>query len=150
MANHVLRQIRDAAKSALNGLTTAASQTTRAFVNRSDDEPLLDAELPAYRLRVRTDDITVSSLGVNRLYERSAELVVEAIQKKNATFEDDAYDLIKLAEVAIAGGLTGAKSVDIRRIEIEDDARGEKPRILARMTFAVYYVTAIGSPDIAL
>jgi hypothetical protein len=76
--------------------------------------------------------------------------VVEAIQKKNATFEDDAYDLIKLAEVAIAGGLTGAKSVDIRRIEIEDDARGEKPRILARMTFAVYYVTAIGSPDIAL
>jgi hypothetical protein len=34
---------------------------------------------------------------------------------------------MRLAEVALAGGTTGAKAVDIRRIEIEDDASGEKP-----------------------
>jgi hypothetical protein len=73
-----------------------------------------------------------------------------AVQKKNATFEDDALELIRLAEVALSGGLTGAKAVDIRRIEIEDDATGEKPRIVARMTFNVFYYTANGDPATAL
>jgi hypothetical protein len=91
----------------------------------------------------------IETLGVNRIYERRAELVVEGCQKKNATFEDDALEMIRLAEVALTS-LTGAKAVDISKIEIEDDATGEKPRIVARMTFSVLYYTAIGSPDTAL
>lgn len=144
---HLLKTIRDAAQTALNGLTLG-SQQTHAFVNRSLEEALQDSELPAYRIYLRTEEDAVLSMGVNRRYDRNAELIVEAVQKKNATFEDDAIELIRLAEVALAAGLSGAKSVDIRHIEIEDDASGEKPRIVARMTFAVWYVTANGSPDV--
>lgn len=147
MANHLLRQIRDAAKTALTGLATTGAN---AFVNRSDDQPLQDAELPGLRIRVRASDAITSSMGVGRVYERTAELVVEGCVKRKATFEDDCYLVAKEVEIALAGGLTGAKSVDIRRIEIEDDAQGEKPVAVCRMTFQVLFYTANGSPDTAL
>lgn len=147
MTDHVLRQIRDAAKTALTGLTTTQSNV---FVNRSLEQPLQDAELPGLRLFVRESDSTVASMGVGRLYERTCNLVIEACVKKNATFEDDILTILKEVETALASGVTGAKSVDIRRIEITDDAQGEKPVALGRFTFEVLFYTAIGSPDAAL
>lgn len=147
MANHLLRQIRDNAKTALTGLTTT---TTHVYVNRSNDQPLQDAELPGLRIRVRTSDAVTSSMGVTRAYERTCDLVVEGCVKRNATFEDDCYLIAKEVEIALASGLTGAKSVDIRRIEIDDDAQGEKPVAVVRMTFEVLFYTANGSPDTAL
>lgn len=147
MADHLLRQIRDNAKTALTGLTTT---TTHVFVNRSVDDDLQDNELPALRIYVRTSDAVVSSMGVGRVYERTAELVVEGCVKKKATFEDDCYLIAKEVEIALAAGLSGAKSVDIRRIEIDDDAQGEKPVAVCRMTFGVLFYTANGSPDVAL
>ena len=147
MANHLLRQIRDAAKTALTGLTTTGS---RVYVNRSQDQALQDNELPGLRIYVRQSDAIVSSLGVTRVFERTCELVVEACVKKNATFEDDCFLIVKEVEIALAAGLTGAKAVDIRHIEIEDDATGEKPVAVARMTFSVLFYTANGSPDVAL
>jgi hypothetical protein len=41
------------------------------FVNRSDDQALQDAELPAFRIRVRNSDAAIESIGVNRVYERT-------------------------------------------------------------------------------
>lgn len=146
MANHVLRQIRDAAKTALTGLTTTGANV---FINRTEDQPLQDSELPALRIRVK-DDVAVSSLGISRVYERNAELLVEACVKKNATFEDDLLTICKEVEIALAAGLSGAKGVDIRSIEFDEDASGEKPRALARITFNAFYYTANGSPDVAL
>lgn len=147
MANHLLRQIRDNAKTALTGLTTTGANV---FVNRSEEQALQDAELPALRIYVREDDAHIESMGVTRVYTRTAQLRVEACVKKNATFEDDVYTIAKEVEVALAAGLAGAKSVDIRKIEIEDDAKGEKPVAVGRLTFEVLYYTANGSPDVAL
>lgn len=148
---HVLRQIRDAAETALDGLELAngSSGTAQAFGNRSDDQPLQDSELPAFRVRVREDDAAVSTFGNTRRYERTCQLIVEACVKRNATFEDDVYEMCRLAEAALTS-LSPAKAVDIRRIEIEDDAKGEKPVAVGRMTFEVLYYTAIGAPDAAL
>lgn len=147
MAEHLLRQIRDNAKTALTGLSTTGSNV---FVNRSDDQPLQDSELPALRIRVRESTAEIATLGVTRVYERTAALVVEACVKQNATFEDKITTILKEVEVALAAGLTGAKRVDIQKIEIEDDAKGEKPVALGRFTFEVLFYTAIGSPDVAL
>jgi hypothetical protein len=147
MANHVIRQIRDNAKTALTSLTTTGANV---FVNRSDDQALQDNELPALRIKVRESDAVVSSMGVGRVYERTCQLIVEACVKQNATFEDVVYTILKEVEVALAAGVTGAKSVDIAKIEIEDDAKGEKPVALGRFTFHVLFYTANGSPDVAL
>lgn len=146
MANHLLRQIRDAAATALTGLATTGS---RVFVNRSVEEALQDSELPGLRIRVREGDAVVASMGFTRDYERSCELVVEGCVKQNATFEDVCYAIAKEVEVALAAGLSCAKSVDIRHIEIEDDARGEKPVAVVRLTFSVLFYTANGTPDVA-
>lgn len=147
MANHLLRQIRDNAKTALTGLATTG---THVFVNRSQEQPLQDSELPALRIYVRESDAVISSMGVGRVYERTAQLRIEACVKKNATFEDDVYQIAKEVETALAAGVTGAKSVDIKRIEIVDDGQGEKPVAIGHMTFEVLFYTANGSPDVAL
>lgn len=147
MANHLMRQIRDAAVTALTGLSTTGSHV---YANRSDDQALQDSELPGLRIRVRQGDAVVSSMGVGRVYERTCELVVEGCTKRNSTFEDDCYGIAKEVEVALASGLSPAKSVDIRHIEIEDDAQGEKPVAVVRMTFSVLFYTANGSPDVSL
>lgn len=147
MANHLLRQIRDNAKTALTGLATTGAN---AFVNRSEQQELQGSELPALRIYLRESDSKISSMGVGRVYERTAKLLVEACVKKVDTFEDDVYLILKEVEIALAAGLTGAKSVDIQSIEIEDDAQGGIPVAVGRFTFEVLFYTANGSPDTAL
>lgn len=150
MANHLLRQIRDAVKTALTGLSLNAV-TIQPFVNRSDDQALQDSELPAFRIRVRTSSAAIESIGVNRVYDRVADIEVDGCVKKNATFEDDVYELVRLAEVAlINSAVTAAKRIDIKSIEIVDDAQGEKPVCIAKMTFEVEFYSVAGVPDVAL
>lgn len=145
MANHALRQLRDNAKVALTGLGTTG---VNVFVNRSEDEPLQDAELPALRLYLRESDATIESIGVNRIYLRNAMLEVQACVKKVATFEDDIYQILKEVEVAMNLGSIGSKRADIKTIHIEDDAKGEKPVAIGHFTFELEFYTAIGSPDV--
>lgn len=148
MANHLLRQFRDGAKTALTGLTLNAV-TINPFVNRAPEQQFQDAELPAFRIHVGPDEAQISSLGVTRVYERHAVLLVEGCQKKRSTFQDDALELCRLVEVNLTS-LTGAKAVDIRHIEFDEEAHGEIPVIVARMRFEVLYYTQIGAPDVAL
>lgn len=150
MANHLLRQIRDAAKAALTGQTLNAV-TIQTFVNRSEEQALQDSELPAYRIRVRVSDAATESWGVGRVYLRTCDLEVDGCVKKNATFEDDVYELIRLAEVQlINSAVIAAKRVDIKSIEIVDDATGEKPVCIARMKFDVEFYSVAGVPDASL
>jgi len=146
MANHLRRQIRDAAVSALSGLTTSG---TRVFENRVYD--LQDTDLPGLRIYTNNEDVEIASLGISRLLERSLELVVECCAK-STTFDDTVDLMIQEVEVAIAAnqGMGGAKYVQLKRIEIEMAGEGEKPIGVARMTFEVPYITALSAPDGAL
>lgn len=144
MANHVRRQIRDAALAALTGLTTTS---TRVYDSRVYD--MQDANLPGLRIFTNNEDVGIASLGVSRLLHRDLELVVEACVKENDTFDDTLDLIIKEVETALAGGLTGAKYVQLKRIEIEMSGEGEKPVGRARMTFDAPYITANGVPDTA-
>lgn len=145
MANHVRRQIRDAAVTALTGLTTTGSRVYDSRVYA-----MQDTNLPGLRIFTNNEAVKISSMGVTRLLERDLELVVEACVKQNDTFDDTLDLILKEVETALAAGLTGAKYVQLKNIEIEMDGDGEKPVGVARMTFEAPYITANGTPDVAL
>jgi hypothetical protein len=145
MANHVRRQIRDAAVTALTGLTTTG---TRVYDSRV--YPMQDANLPGLRIFTNNETVEISSLGVGRLLDRQLELVVEACVKENDSFDNTVDLIIKEVETALASGLTGAKYVQLKQIEIEMAGDGEKPVAMARMTFDAPYITVNGTPDTAL
>lgn len=144
MADHVRQQIRDAAVTALGGLTTTQ---TRVYANRVHS--MGDANLPGLRIYTNDEDVQIASLGLYRLLDRTLELVVEACVKENDTFDDTLDDIIKEVEVALAGGLSGAKYVTLKRIEIEASGDGDKDVGVGRMTFEVPYITAHNAPDVA-
>jgi hypothetical protein len=148
MANHVRRQIRDAAATALAGLTT-----TGARVYPSRTYPLQDANLPALRIYTNEETVEMSSMGgANRLVQRTLNLLVEGCAKVNDTLDDTLDDIIKEVETAIAANQTlgGAKWVQLAGIEIEMEGEGEKETGVARMTFQCEYITELDTPDVAL
>jgi hypothetical protein len=145
MANHVRRQIRDAAAAALAGLVTTGS---RVYPSRT--KVMQDAHLPGLRVYTDEEDIEISSLGVSRLLERQLTLVVEAVAKVNDTLDDTLDQIIQEVEVALAPGLTGAKWVTLTRVEIEMNDEGEKDTGIARMQFSAPYITSHDAPDVAL
>ena len=144
MTNHVRQQLRDAAVTALTGLTTTGSKVYGSRVYA-----MQDANLPGLRVFTNNETVRISSMGVSRLLERDLELVVEACVKQNDTFDSVLDTIIKEVETALAGGLTGAKYVSLKSIEIELNGDGEKPVGVARMIFETPYITANGVPDTA-
>lgn len=149
MPDHLRKQIRDAAKTALTGLATSG---IRVFKSRTHE--LQDGDLPGLRIYTNDED-------VEKLYgdgnndgdeERALELVVECCSKKSTGFDDEIDAMVKEVEVAIAAnqGMAGAKWVQLRRIEVDMEGEAEKEIGVARMTFEAVYYTALGAPDVAL
>lgn len=147
MANHVRRQIREAVASALTGLSQ-----TGANVFESRVYPIQSTELPALRVYTNAEAVAIGSIGASRLLERGLEVVVEAVVKAVTGFDDTIDTIIKDVEVALASAQTagGAKYIQLARIEIELDGEGDQPVAVARMSFEVPYITALGAPDVAL
>lgn len=145
MTDHVRKQIRDAAVTALTGLTTTG---TKVYASRVYD--MQDSNLPGLRVFTNDEDVEIASLGGSqRLLERNLQLVVEACVKQNDTFDQTLDTIIKEVEVALAGGLTGAKYVQLQRVEIELSGEAEKPVGVARMTFEAPYITTASDPTTA-
>ena len=146
MADHLRKQIRDAAVTALTGLATSAANV---FENRTHE--LQDANLPGLRIYTNDDAVSISSFGVSRLLNRVTELVVECCSKKSSGLDDELDAMIKEVEVAISAnqGIGGAKWVQLRSIQIDMEGEAEKEIGVARMTFEVHYTTALSTPDIA-
>jgi len=147
MAAHLRRQIREAAATALGALAT-----TGANVFQSRTHELQDAQLPALRIYTNSEALEISSMGLSRVIERDLDLVVEACAKESADLDDKLDLIIQEVEVALAGnqGIGGAKWVQLKSIEIDMEGEAEKQVGVARMTFQVFYLAALGAPDIAL
>lgn len=145
MADHVRNQIRDAAIVALTSLAT-----TGARVYPSRVHPMGTANVPGLRIYTNDEEVKIEAKGTARILARTLELVVEACVKENDTFDDTIDDIIKEVEVALAAGLTGAKYVELKRIEIEASGEGDKQVGVGRMTFEVPYYVAHNAPDVAL
>lgn len=147
MTTHIRKAIRAAAVTALTSLTT-----TGARVYDSRVYPMQDAQLPGLRIDTADEQVAIGSLGVSRLCERTLDLVVQACVKENLTYNDTIDTIIKEVEIAIAAnqGIGGAKYVQLKSINVANAGEGEKPVAVATMTFEVFYITALGAPDVAL
>jgi hypothetical protein len=149
MADHIDKQIRDAATTLLTGLST-----TGANVFKSRVYPLQDSELPALRVYVDGSSIEVKSIGgANRVVEREIELVVEFCDKVITSYDDHADASKKEVEQAIANSntLTGkVKYAQLARIETERDGESDKVIQITRMIFLCAAYTALNAPDVPL
>ena len=147
MADHLRKQIRDAAAAALTGLATSGS---RVYESRTFE--LQDANLQGLRIYTNNEVVEISALGVGRTLERDLDLVVECCSKKSTGLDDELDAMLKEVEVALAANQSvgGAKWVQLKGIEIEMVGEAEREVGVARMTFQVRYYAALGTPDTAL
>lgn len=149
MADHLRNQIRDAVADSgvLGNLTTTA---TRVYKNRTQD--MQAGNLPGLRIFTQQEAVSLLSMGVGRIRERTLVLVVEACVKANSAYDDTVDDICKEVETALdnnntLGGL--CKWIELTSFDLELDGEGDKAIAVGRMSFEVRYLTAQGSPDVA-
>ena len=147
MADHVRKQIRAAAVTALSGLTTTG---TNVFASRV--YPLQDTDLPALRISNPDETIEPASMGgAGRLLERTLSLEVQACVKQVSGYEDLVDQIAKEVEIAFANNNTLgalAKWIVPHAIETELTGEGDKPIAIATLRFDVLYYTALNAPDV--
>lgn len=147
MTDHVRKQIRDAAVTALTGLTT-----TGARVKNNPVYPLQEADLPGLRVFTRNESSEPIELGVARTRERTLDLFVEGCVKSISGYGDTVDLICKEVEIALDAnnGLGGlCKYIEPSSFVEDQDGTSEKPIAIGRMLFKVVYNTQKGSPDVA-
>lgn len=149
MADHIDKQLRDAATTLLTGLATTGANAFKSRVY-----PLQDANLPALRIYVDESDITPCAMGgASRHVERNTNLKVEFCGKATSAYDDQSDASKQEIETAIAtSGTLGVicKFIQLRRIESDRDGDGEQPVIVTRMIFECITRTAANAPDVPL
>ena len=150
MANHLRRQIREAAVTAVTGLATTGA---RVFKNRV--YPLQDSELPALVIATNDEAISSETAPRPRSQQRELALVIEAVAKANDDLDDTLDQIAKEVEIALAANgqawLAGiAKWASLSQIEIELRGESEKVTGSARLTYLVTYMALETAPDVAL
>lgn len=145
MANHLHKQIRDAVKTALTGLSTTGS---RAYANRL--QPMADANLPG--LRISADEESAEALLIHaaQLQDRTLTFSVECCAKAASALDDTLDQISKEVEVALAGGITISSRVlpvIYQGMNYEDDL-SDKPVGVKRLRFSVSYTAASSTPDV--
>lgn len=147
---HPRKQIRDAAVTALTGLTTTGSN-----VFESPIYPLTDADLPALRVFARGDSFGALDRGWTTAgsdwsgYSRTVELVVEAVVKTATTPFETIDTICEEVEAALEAktawtGVTGGEVVQVRYRNTIIDLSGESEikQAVARVTYDVEYFSA--------
>ena len=149
MADHVRKQIRDAAVATLTGLAT-----TGARVYASRVYPLQDADLPALRVDIGVEEVSSDSFIQNRTLDRRLQLLVQGCVKQTSTYNDTLDQVIKEVEVALstlaAQTMGGAEHVQLIGINVTLEGEGDRPIAVGTMIFEVLYFTALAAPDVAL
>jgi len=146
MANHLRRQIREAAATAVTGLTTTGARVYQARVY-----PLQEAEVPG--LLVFTNDEASARVGMPRpsLFERHLQLVIEGHAKAVSDLEDTLDAIAKEVEIALstdAGFLALVKPASLVSTEIDLVGEIEKPVGRVRLTFDCTYYAREDTPDV--
>lgn len=142
MPTHVRRQLREAAATAVTGLTTTGS---RVFQSRM--RPQADAGLPC--LLVATNDEAVSPGSVGAMQERELTLTVTGVAKASADVDDTLDAMALEVETALAaahtlGGL--AAGMELRGLKVEFDDETDKPVGQISLDYRLTYFVSSGSP----
>jgi hypothetical protein len=147
MANHLHKQIRDALKTALTGLTTTGA---RAYANRL--QPMTDATLPGLRIFLDTEEAQGVTIHQPQVQERTLQMVVECCAKAVSGLDDALDQISKEVEVALAAGITiGSKSLQVFYEGMEfTDEQSDKPVGVKRLRFSVPYTAMSNAPDVLI
>jgi len=121
MANHVRRQIRDAVKTLLTGLTTTGSNVYSSRV-----WPMRSAVMPGLIIYTAEEESELGSIGT---LDRVVALAVEGYVNETSSLDDTLDQICSEVETAMAadvmiGGL--AKNSLITQTEIRLDGEGKK------------------------
>lgn len=131
---HKRQQIREQAVTLLTGLATTGA---RVFASRV--YPIQRAELPGLLVYAKNEPSQRASMGGSLM--RDLTLVVEAVAR-GADLDDTLDTICKEVEAAMTARLNGlAKDCYLAATDISYDGQGEQPHGVARMEFAVVYVT---------
>lgn len=138
---HVRQALREAAVTALTGLTT-----TGARVYDSRIHPLSDGVLPC--LTVYCPEEAAEKAGLGNLLDRDMTLVVRGYARGASGVEDTLDTICEEVETALTA-LDGAKWVTLRSIEQTFSDDGDMPIAQVEIRFQVYYQTVAGVPGTA-
>lgn len=145
MANHLRRQIRDAAKAALTGLTTTGS---RVYTGRS--RPLGRAHQPSLLIYTPQETSRRAVNGHPPILERTVQLMIEG-RVSNANEPDDLLDdIAKEVEAAMWTNRALGGLVFNTRLGATDsvtEAEGERQIGGIRLTYEVTFQTPEGAAD---
>jgi hypothetical protein len=139
---HARQAIREAAVTALTGLTTTGSRVydTRIF-------PLSESALPCIAVYA-SEEVTDRGAMGGRL-SRELDLVVRGYARGTSGVEDTLDTIAEEVETALTS-IAGAKDVVIRDSRMEYDGEGDMPIATIEMVFSVLYHTAVGAPGTAI
>lgn len=144
MADHLHKQIRDAAVTKLTGLTTTAS---RVYANRLYTIP--ESSLPALRVSLDDETVEIGSIHAPALLERRITLVVECCALDLDDLDDTCDQMQKEVEVALSAGITVAGLVLMPYLAASrfDDEPAALDAGVKRLEFALDFATPANAPD---
>lgn len=139
---HARQAIREAAVTALTGLTTTGSRVydSRIF-------PLSEASLPC--ITVYTADESIEPQAIGGLMSRQMDLVVRGYARALTGVEDVLDSIAEDVETALTS-IAGVKYLVLRTIETELDGEGDMPIAAITLTFTAEYYTDAGAPGTAI
>ncbi|WP_299393277.1 hypothetical protein [Pelagibius sp.] len=148
MADHMRKQIRDAAVAALTGLPTTGSNVFPSRVREIPVERL--PALAVYTLNEESERDAMGPPGTAPL-ARVVELAVAAVAEEAAGLDDRLDQICAEVEGVLGGttfsGLVKGTVLEGTEVTIEGDKR--QPLGVARMTLSVLYRTPEGDPTTA-
>lgn len=142
MVTHVRQLIRQAAATAVTGLTTTGTK-----VYQSRLHTLRDSNLPC--LLINTDDEEIDA-GMG-LHNRMLQLKIRAVAKATADLDDALDTMAAEIETALAPGFTaGGKKLfpTLTSIQVDMVDELEKPAGVITLAYLVPYFTAPGAPTV--
>lgn len=144
---HVRQQIRERIASVLTTSVTLVS--SRVYQSRV--YPLTEAQLPAVTVYTGAETSGLQTIGAKTLM-RTANINIDVYAKATADLDDDLDAIAVQIEEAIAGDFTVnglAKDAVLISTDIDFSGETEQPIGMARLTFAVRYITAIDDVETA-
>jgi hypothetical protein len=151
MADHVRKQLREAA-----ALTLAGLDTTGARVFTSRVYPLERADLPGLLVRVAagaSETVEPQTVHSPRMLERVMPLEVVGVARAVDDLDDTLDQIAKEVEVALASPasvLAIAKDIVLRSTTVEMVDGTEKPLGTVTLQYDINYFTHDNAPDVAL
>lgn len=145
MADHLSRQIRAAAASAVTGLATTGTN-----VHEQRVYPLDEAGLPALLVYLGDEEVEALSLSTTPTQRRLIELFIAGVVHDTDPVDDTLDAIAKEVETALlADGTLGglAKQITLTGTSRDAEVEGTKVAAAIELAFAVEYHTRAGTPD---